>query len=63
MSLPYEETREHRADVQIRRQLLAAAHGDDREAAIAAPHSLRRLYRLRLPLVEARLNGASRKNA
>lgn len=42
-------------DHALRCKLLAAANGEDREAAIAALHSLRRLYHLRLPLIAARL--------
>jgi hypothetical protein len=45
------------ADMQTRKALFASAHGPDPTAARAALDSLRRLYRLRLPLVEARLNG------
>lgn len=44
-----------RADHTLRCELLAAAQGEDREAAIAALASLQRIYRLRLPLAEARL--------
>ena len=43
------------ADHALRCELLAAAQGEDREAAMAALESLRRVYHLRLPLVEARL--------
>lgn len=45
------------ADHRLRCELFAAAYGTDPEAARAALESLRRIYRLRLPLVEARLNG------
>lgn len=48
-----------KADQALRCELLAAAIGDDREAAISALDSLRRIYRLRLPLVEARLTSPS----
>ncbi|GEM_PF-6870675 len=53
-------SKEGRADRALRTQLFAAAHGRDPVAARAALDSLRRLYRLRLPLVEARLNGDKR---
>lgn len=56
------ESREARADCGLRAQLFTDAHGPDHEAARAALDSLRRIYRLRLPLVEARLNGASRRD-
>lgn len=42
-------------DHRLRCKLFAAAYGEDCEAALAALGSLRRIYRLRLPLVEARL--------
>lgn len=47
--------RRGQADHQLRGELLVAAHGENREAAIAALGSLQRVYHLRLPLVEARL--------
>lgn len=43
-------------DHRLRCELLAAAYGCDPVAARAALASLRRIYRLRLPLVEARLS-------
>lgn len=46
--------RRGQADHTRRRTLFAAATGDDRDAAIAALASLRRIYHLRLPLQEAR---------
>lgn len=45
------------ADHRLLCELFAAAYGPDPEAARAALDSLKRIYRLRLPLVEARLNG------
>lgn len=47
--------RRGQADHTLRVELFAAAQGEDREAAIAALGSLRRIYRLRLPFQEARL--------
>lgn len=44
-----------REDHELRCELLAAANGEDREAARTALDSLLRIYRLRLPLAEARL--------
>lgn len=51
------------SDQGLRKKLLASAHGEGREAAIAALDSLRRIYHLRLPLVEARLgmNGSGQQ--
>lgn len=48
-------SKETRADQALRVQLFAGVYGDDPVAARAALDSLRRLYRLRLPLVETRL--------
>lgn len=47
--------RRGRADHQLRGELLVAAHGENRATALTALNSLRRIYHLRLPLVEARL--------
>lgn len=53
------------ADHRLQCELLAAAQGDDRESALAALDSLRRIYHLRLPLQEARLgmNGGDQPSA
>lgn len=52
------ETTRHRNDAALRKRLFAEAHGDDPAQARAALETLARLYYgLRLPLVEARLNG------
>jgi hypothetical protein len=50
-------------DEAIRRDLFVAANGPDPEAARAALDNLRRLYSVRLPLVEARLHGNGRRHA
>ena len=58
-----QKSREAMADQALREQLFADAYGREPVTARAALDSLRRIYRLRLPLVEVRLNDDKRSDA